>query len=64
MLVVTRGIHERLILDGDIVVEVLSVRDGNVKLGITAPADVDIWRSEVAPPAAEAACGEQGGTDE
>ncbi len=48
MLVLARRINERIIIAGDIVITVLEVgRGGQVRLGITAPASVQIHREEV-----------------
>jgi carbon storage regulator len=54
MLVLTRKLNESLVIDGGIVVTVVSVENGRVRLGITAPRDVSVRRSELQPlPAAE-----------
>ena len=34
-------------IDGDIKITVLSEKHGQVKLGIEAPDDVEIWREEI-----------------
>ena len=48
MLVLARKVNERIIIAGDIVITVLEVgRGGQVRLGITAPANVQIHREEV-----------------
>ncbi len=47
MLILTRKQNESVIIDGDIKVTVLSDRHGQVKLGIEAPEDVEIWREEI-----------------
>ena len=48
MLILTRKPGERLILgNGDIVIEVTEIRGGKVKIGIEAPRDVPILRSEL-----------------
>lgn len=47
MLILTRKQDESVIIDGDIKVTVISDRHGQVKLGIEAPADVEIWREEI-----------------
>ncbi|GHO61313.1 hypothetical protein KSC_002050 [Ktedonobacter sp. SOSP1-52] len=47
MLVIRRKEGERIILSGNIVLEVLEVGEGKVKLGITAPPEVDIVREEL-----------------
>jgi len=49
MLVLTRKLNESLVIDGGIVVTVVSVENGRVRLGITAPRDVSVRRSELAP---------------
>ncbi len=47
MLILTRKQNESVIIDGDIKVTVLSDKHGQVKLGIEAPEDVEIWRDEI-----------------
>ena len=47
MLILTRSQNESVIIDGDIKVTVISDRHGQVKLGIEAPDDVEIWREEI-----------------
>lgn len=47
MLVLTRKQNEKIVIDGKIEVEVLGVSDGKVKLGISAPKDIEIHRGEV-----------------
>lgn len=47
MLVLRRKEGERRLLSGNILIEVLEVREGRVKLGITAPPEVDIVREEI-----------------
>ena len=47
MLLLTRKINEKLIIDGTIVVSVIEVRGDMVKLGIDAPRSVKVFRSEV-----------------
>ena len=48
MLVLSRKQGERIILANSIVVTVLKVERGTVRLGIAAPADVRVFREEVA----------------
>jgi len=48
MLVLTRKPGERLILGDNIVVTVLSARNGQVRIGIEAPRSVSIRREELA----------------
>ncbi len=47
MLILTRKQNESVIIDGDIKVTILSDKHGQVKLGIDAPDDVEIWREEI-----------------
>jgi carbon storage regulator len=47
MLVLSRKNGESVWIDGMIRVEVLGVKGGRVKLGFSAPADVDIQREEI-----------------
>ena len=47
MLILTREQNESVIIDDDIKVTVLSDKHGQVKLGIDAPDDVEIWREEI-----------------
>jgi carbon storage regulator len=47
MLVLSRKEGERIVIDGQIVVTVLQVRGNQIRLGIDAPRDVPIRRSEL-----------------
>lgn len=47
MLVLTRKAGQKIRISEEIVVTVISVRDGNVRLGFDAPADIVIDRQEV-----------------
>ncbi|SDC38348.1 carbon storage regulator, CsrA [Pelagirhabdus alkalitolerans] len=47
MLVLTRKLNEKIQISDDIEIQVLSVDGDQVKLGISAPKDVDIHRHEV-----------------
>jgi carbon storage regulator len=49
MLVLTRKKQESLIIAGNISITVVSVENGRVRLGITAPHDVSVRRAELAP---------------
>jgi carbon storage regulator len=44
MLILTRSQNESIIINDDIKITVISDRHGQVKLGIEAPEDVEIWR--------------------
>ena len=47
MLVLTRKVGESIIIDGGITVTVVSVDRGKIRLGITAPPEVQVDREEV-----------------
>jgi carbon storage regulator len=47
MLVLTRGIGERILIGDRITLEVLSIKGTRVRLGIGAPAGVNILRGEL-----------------
>jgi carbon storage regulator len=47
ILILTRKQNESIITDDDIRIIVLSDRHGQIKLGIDAPDDVEIWREEI-----------------
>lgn len=47
MLVLSRKRNEKIVIDGQIVVTVVDIRGDKVRLGIEAPKDVSIHRSEV-----------------
>ena len=47
MLILTRKQNESIIIDGDIKITILSTKGQDVKIGIEAPKDVEIWREEI-----------------
>ena len=47
MLVLTRKVGEKLIIDGCITVQIVAVDGNKVRIGITAPPDVRVDREEV-----------------
>lgn len=47
MLVLSRKVGERIVIDESIVVEVLQTRGGRVKLGIRCPREIPVHREEV-----------------
>lgn len=47
MLVLSRKRNEKIVIDGQIVVTVVDIRGDKVRLGIEAPKDISIHRSEV-----------------
>jgi carbon storage regulator len=60
MLVLSRKKNESIIIGGAITVTVIDVRGDKVRLGIEAPLDVSVHRSEVAEAIAKAG-GQNGG---
>lgn len=53
MLVLSRKVGEEIIINDNIRVTVVSIRNNQVRLGFTAPEDVAIFRSEINPKAAQ-----------
>ncbi len=49
MLVLTRRVGERIVIDNQVVLEVLEVKGNRIRLGIQAPAGVSILREELLP---------------
>jgi len=47
MLVLSRKLHETIVIDDDVKVRVLSVSGKQVRLGIDAPRDVGVHREEI-----------------
>ena len=47
MLVLTRRVQQSIVIGKDVVVTVLEVRGDQVRIGISAPRDVDVHREEV-----------------
>lgn len=48
MLVLTRRVNERIVINGDIVISVLDInRSGQVRIGIEAPRKYQIYRHEL-----------------
>jgi carbon storage regulator len=48
MLVLSRKLNERIVIDGGIVVTVVKIDRNQVRLGIEAPASVGVFREEIA----------------
>jgi carbon storage regulator len=53
MLVLSRKVGEKLVIDGGIAVTVVRIQGNRVTLGIQAPAEVKIMRSELNQPTAK-----------
>ena len=47
MLVLTRKIGERIVIDGQILIEVVAVQGSQVRLGIEAPPELVVLREEL-----------------
>lgn len=47
MLVLSRKVGEKLVIDGNITVEVVKIQGNRISLGISAPSDVKILRGEL-----------------
>jgi carbon storage regulator len=47
MLVLSRKVNESIVINSEIVITVIEVRDDKVRLGIEAPAQVTVHRREV-----------------
>jgi carbon storage regulator len=50
MLVLSRKVGEKLVIDGNITVEVVKVQGNRITIGIQAPSDVKVLRSELKQP--------------
>jgi len=47
MLVLTREVHESIIINDNIKIVVISIDRGHVRLGIAAPREISVHRKEV-----------------
>ena len=47
MLVLSRKLNEKIIINGNIVVTIVKVDRNQVRIGIEAPGDVPIYREEI-----------------
>lgn len=47
MLVLSRKVNERIVIDGNIVVTVVKIDRNHVRLGIEAPGDIPVFREEL-----------------
>ena len=54
MLVLSRKLNEKIVIDGGIVVTVVKIDRNQVRLGIEAPDNVRIYREEIASAVASA----------
>ena len=58
MLVLSRKLNEKIVINGNIVVTVVKIDRNQVRLGIEAPNEVPVYREEIVPIAAHAVVGE------
>ena len=49
MLVLSRKLNEKIVIDGGIVITVVKLDRNQVRIGIEAPGDVAVFREEIAP---------------
>lgn len=49
MLVLSRKLNEKIIINGDIVVTVVKIDRNQVRIGIEAPGHVPVYREEILP---------------
>ena len=47
MLVLSRKLNEKIVIDGEIVVTVVKIEGGQVRLGIEAPGHIKVFRQEI-----------------
>ena len=47
MLVLSRKLNEKIVIDGGIVVTVVKIEGGQVRLGIDAPKNIKVFRQEI-----------------
>jgi len=47
MLILTRKVNESLLVGDDVKLTVLGIKGGQVRIGISAPRDVEVHRQEV-----------------
>ena len=59
MLVLSRKVGEKLVIGNDITVEIIRIAGNRITLGLAAPADVKILRSELQPTAAAVSSGKE-----
>ncbi len=49
MLVLSRKLGEKIVINGDIVVTVVKIDRNQVRIGIEAPGEIPVYREEIAP---------------
>jgi len=58
MLVLSRKLNEKIVIDGGIVVTVVKIDRNQIRLGIEAPSHVRVFREEIVGTSPRAAVGE------
>lgn len=53
MLVLSRKVGDKLVIDGNIIVEVVKIQGNRITLGIVAPSNIKILRGELTQPKVE-----------
>jgi carbon storage regulator len=49
MLVLSRKLNERIVIDNDIIVTVVKIDRNQVRIGIEAPGHIPVYREEILP---------------
>ena len=49
MLVLSRKLNEKIVINGDIVVTVVKIDRNQIRIGIEAPGEVPVYREEILP---------------
>lgn len=49
MLVLSRRLNEKIIIDGEIVVTVVKIERNQIRIGIEAPGHIPVYREEILP---------------
>lgn len=62
MLVLSRKINEKIVIDGGITITVVKIDRNQVRIGIEAPGDVSVYREELLPRIRQFEEQEQGST--
>ena len=53
MLVLSRKLNEKIVINGNIVVTVVKIDRNQIRIGIQAPGDVPVYREEILPVSAD-----------
>ncbi len=54
MLVLSRKLNEKIVIDGNIIITVVKIDRNQVRIGIEAPGHIPVYREEILPMALEA----------